>query len=159
MPSEILHFENARFAQQLFNNDPRNLQALEEQLDVKATAREVDKTRGLGGWRRVGKATLPVLETSLKAGTPVRNREFSFALNVMKSDGPNALQGCPPSGFKPRPGKPSSLPRRWVKKYIEAIRRHDITFGIGPAWNRQDLPGRRAGGSRVEKRKRSRESF
>ena len=40
MASETLHFENARQAQQLFNNDPRNLQALEEQLCVKATARE-----------------------------------------------------------------------------------------------------------------------
>jgi phosphate starvation-inducible protein PhoH and related proteins len=40
MPSETLHFENARIAQQLFNNDPRNLQALESQLGVKATSRE-----------------------------------------------------------------------------------------------------------------------
>ncbi len=40
MPTETLQFENARLAQQLFNNDPRNLQALEEQLGVKAVARE-----------------------------------------------------------------------------------------------------------------------
>ena len=40
MASETLHFENARFAQQLFNNEPRNLQSLEEQLGVKATSRE-----------------------------------------------------------------------------------------------------------------------
>ena len=40
MPTETLHFENARVAQQLFNNDTRNLQALENQLGVKATSRE-----------------------------------------------------------------------------------------------------------------------
>jgi len=40
MPSETLHFENARVAQQLFNHDPRNLQALENQLDIKAISRE-----------------------------------------------------------------------------------------------------------------------
>jgi hypothetical protein len=28
MPTETLHFENARFAHQLFNNEPRNLQSL-----------------------------------------------------------------------------------------------------------------------------------
>ena len=28
MPTETLHFENARFAQQLFNNVARNLQSL-----------------------------------------------------------------------------------------------------------------------------------
>ncbi len=40
MASETLHFENARLAQQLFNNDIRNLQSLEHELGVKATSRE-----------------------------------------------------------------------------------------------------------------------
>ena len=40
MATETLHFENARLAQQLFNHEPRNLQALETELGVKATARE-----------------------------------------------------------------------------------------------------------------------
>ena len=40
MSSKTLHFENARLAQQLFNNEPRNLQLLEEQFGVKTTARE-----------------------------------------------------------------------------------------------------------------------
>ena len=34
MPTETLHFENARLAQQLFNNDSHNLQSLEENLGV-----------------------------------------------------------------------------------------------------------------------------
>ena len=38
--TETLHFENARLAQQLFYNEPRNLQSLEAELGVKATARE-----------------------------------------------------------------------------------------------------------------------
>ena len=32
VPTETLHFENARVAQQLYNNDTRNLQAVEQQL-------------------------------------------------------------------------------------------------------------------------------
>src|SRR5205823_9515252 len=40
MPTETLHFENARVAQQLFDNNTQNLRALEENLGVKATARE-----------------------------------------------------------------------------------------------------------------------
>src|SRR2546423_14708231 len=40
MASETLHFENARVAQQLYNNDSKNLQAIEQQLGVKATSRE-----------------------------------------------------------------------------------------------------------------------
>ena len=40
MPTETLHYENARVAQQLFNHEPRNLKAVETELGVKATARE-----------------------------------------------------------------------------------------------------------------------
>ena len=40
MASETLHFENARFAQQLFNNDPKNLQALEDELASRRLSRE-----------------------------------------------------------------------------------------------------------------------
>ena len=135
MPSEILHFENARFAQQLFNNDPRNLQALEEQLDVKATAREGwIKLEGSEDGVESAKQLFQYLESTLKAGTPVRNREFSFALNVMKSDGPNALQGLSAERIQTSARKALVTPKTvGQKKYIEAIRRHDITFGIGPA--------------------------
>src|SRR5260370_24280140 len=85
MPTETLHFENARVAQQLYNNDPRNLQALEDQLGVKATSRE--------GWIKLegetdamdrAKHLFLLLEGSLQAGTPVRNREFSHALSIGK---------------------------------------------------------------------------
>ena len=40
MPTETLHFENARVAQQLFANDPHNLDTLATDLNVKATTRE-----------------------------------------------------------------------------------------------------------------------
>ena len=40
VPTETLHFENPRVAQQLYNSDPRNLQAVEQQLGVKATSRD-----------------------------------------------------------------------------------------------------------------------
>src|ERR1700747_193348 len=91
--TETLHFENARVAQQLFNNDPRNLQALDHQLGVKATSRE--------GWIKLegeadaidrAKHLFLLLENSLQAGTPVRNRDFSHALNIVKNEGVSALK-------------------------------------------------------------------
>src|SRR5882672_5514928 len=93
MPTETLHFENARVAQQLFNNDPRNLQTLEQQLGVKATSRE--------GWIRLegepdaidrARQLFLLLEDSLKAGTPIRNREFSHALNIVQQEGVATLK-------------------------------------------------------------------
>ena len=71
MATETLHYENARFAQQLFNHEPRNLAALETELGVKATSRE--------GWIKLDGATDGIerakqlfasLESMLKAGRP-----------------------------------------------------------------------------------------
>src|SRR5215471_8822009 len=93
MATETLHFENARVAQQLFNHDPRNLQSLDQQLGVKATSRE--------GWIKLdgeadaidrAKQLFLLLENSVKAGTPVRNRDFTHALNIVKNEGVSTLK-------------------------------------------------------------------
>ena len=78
MPTETLHFENARVAQQLFANEPKNLDALESSLGVKAASRD--------GWIKLdgetanlerAKNLFQILETSVRAGTPVRTRDFA----------------------------------------------------------------------------------
>ena len=135
MPPETLHFENARVAQQLFNNDPRNLDALEQQLGVRATARE--------GWIKLDGAAEAIerarqlfvsLESSLKAGTPVRNREFTHALNVVKHEGASMLKDLMNDRVQTHEKKPGVTAKTvGQKNYLEAIRKHDITFGIGPA--------------------------
>jgi phosphate starvation-inducible PhoH-like protein len=135
MPTETLHFENARFAQQLFNHEPRNLQALETELGVKATARE--------GWIKLDGASDAIerakqlfisLESSLKAGAPVRNREFSQALDVVKNEGASALKNLVSDRVQTHERKPGVTAKTvGQKKYLDAIRTHDITFGIGPA--------------------------
>ena len=93
MSTETLHFENARVAQQLFNNDPQNLKAIESQLGVKATSRE--------GWIRLegpaeaverAKQLFHMLESSQRAGATVRGREFSHALNIVQNEGVDALK-------------------------------------------------------------------
>ena len=81
MPTETLHFENARIAQQLYNNDPRNLQAVEHQLGVKATSREGwIKLEGEAGALDRAKHLFLMLEESINTGTPVRQRDFAQAL-------------------------------------------------------------------------------
>jgi phosphate starvation-inducible PhoH-like protein len=135
MHTETLHFENARFAQQLFNNDPHNLQALEEELSVKATARE--------GWIRLegtsegverARQMFQLLESSLKSGTPVRSREFAQALDVVKHEGVSALKDLYSERIQTSAKKANVTPKTTgQKRYIQAIRSHDVTFGIGPA--------------------------
>src|SRR5215472_1102439 len=135
MSTETLHFENARLAQQLYNNDPRNLQALEHQLGVKATSRE--------GWIKLegdadaidrAKHLFLLLEDSLQSGTAVRSREFSHALAIVKQEGVSALKDIMSDRIQTSEKK-SSVTAKTVgqKKYLDAIRRHDVTFGVGPA--------------------------
>ncbi len=40
MASETLHFDNARQAQSLYANEPKNLRLVEDLLDLKVTARD-----------------------------------------------------------------------------------------------------------------------
>jgi len=135
MPTLTLHYENARFAQQLFNHEPRNLASLEAELGVKATARE--------GWIKLdgpadgverAKQLFASLENLLKAGSPVKNREFTHALSVIKHEGGETLQHMMSDRVHTHDRKPGVVAKTMgQKKYIEAIRKHDITFGIGPA--------------------------
>ena len=83
MPTETLHFENARVAQQLFNHDPRNLQSLETQLGVKATSRE--------GWIKLDgeadaiervKHLFLMLDNSIKAGPDSCSRSCSSSIYI-----------------------------------------------------------------------------
>src|SRR5438874_4633281 len=135
MATETLHFENARIAQQLFNNDPRNLQALDHQLGVKATSREGwIKLEGDAAALDQAKHLFLLLENSLKAGASVRNREFSHALNVVKHEGVSTLKDIMGDRITTS-DKKGGVTAKTVgqKKYLDAIRTHDVTFGIGPA--------------------------
>lgn len=135
MATETLHFENARVAQQLFNNEPRNLQSLETELGVKATSREGwIKLEGQADALERVKHLFVSLETLLKAGTPVRNREFAHALNVVKHEGAATLKDLVSDRVMTHDRKPGVTAKTvGQKKYLDAIRRHDVTFGVGPA--------------------------
>ena len=135
MPSETLHFENARLAQQLYNGETRNLQTLEHELGVKATAREGwIKLEGLAEDIERAKHLFLLLEDSVKAGGHVRNRDFTQALSIIKQDGVSALKDMMSERIQTSPKKASVTPRTLgQKKYVDAIRHHDVTFGIGPA--------------------------
>ncbi len=135
MASETLHFDNARFAQQLFAHDAQNLKTLEELLGVKATSRE--------GWIKLdgpeenierARQFFLTLESTTKAGGALRSREFIKALDIVKNEGVEALKDLHAERITVSPRKAHVAPKTTgQKKYVQAIRGHDITFGIGPA--------------------------
>ncbi len=135
MGEETIHFENPRLVQQLFGADSPNLKSLESQLHLKATTRD--------GWIKLegepddigrAKQLFAILEENIKGGGQVRNREFASALGVVKADGVEALRNLMSERIQTSGGKPAITPKTaGQKKYVEAIRDHDVTFGIGPA--------------------------
>ena len=135
MAVETLHFENARVAQQLYNNDPRNLQALDTQLGVKVTSREGwIKLEGEADALERAKHLFLLLEGSLQSGALVRNRDFSHALSIVQHEGVTALKDILADRIQTSEKK-SSVTAKTIgqKRYLDAIRRSDVTFGIGPA--------------------------
>lgn len=135
MATETLHFENDRVAQQLFNSEPRNLQAVQEQLGVKATSREGwIKLEGEPEGIEAARHLFLSLENSLKSGTPIRNRDFAHALSVVKNEGATVLKEMMSDRIQTSEKKPGVTAKTvGQKKYLDAIRKHDVTFGIGPA--------------------------
>ena len=135
MPSITLHFDSARQAQQLFNNEPKNLRLLKESLSVDATARD--------GWIKLdgekdaidrAQHVFDSLREQLISGNHPGDREFLKAIETVKENGADVLKSLNAQKITTSPRKPLVIPKTLGQKnYLQAIGSHDITFGIGPA--------------------------
>ena len=133
--TSTLHYDNARIAQQLFNNEAKNLQGLNDRLGVRATCRD--------GWIKlegeeenvaIAASLFQSLESALKAGVTIRNRDFAYALNTVATEGPDALDGLYTTTLQTSSRKAPVNPKTLgQKRYVDAILKHDVTFGMGPA--------------------------
>src|SRR5262245_54230820 len=129
MATETLHFENARVAQQLFANEPRNLDSLENTLGVKATSREGwIKLEGAADSVERAKNLFQLLENALRTGGTIRTRDFSQALNVVQGEGVEALRDLYAERIHTSTRKANVTPKTTgQRKYVQAIRAHDVT--------------------------------
>jgi len=135
MASETLHFDNARQAQALYANEPKNLRLVEDLLNLKVTARD--------GWISVegtptdierAKSLFHELHEAVSRGTAIRRQEFSRAVSAISRGEALKMQelheGRVDVSTRKRPIVPKT---QGQKRYLEAIRQHDIVIGIGPA--------------------------
>jgi phosphate starvation-inducible PhoH-like protein len=64
----------------------------------------------------------------------VKGRDFSHALSVVQNEGVTALKDLYAERIQTSTRKANVVPKTvGQKKYVEAIRAHDVCFGIGPA--------------------------
>ncbi len=135
MATVTLQYENARQAQQLFDNNPANLRLLQEELEIQATSRD--------GWIKLegdddnlaqAQDVFASLKDQLDTGQRPRQRDLLKAIQTVKEDGGEALRGLKSQTITTSPRKPSVIPKTvGQKEYIQAITTYDITFGVGPA--------------------------
>jgi len=135
MGSQTLHFDNPRLAQSLYANEPKNLRLVEDLLGVKVTARE-DWINVEGEPQAVEKVKelFSGLEQAISKGTSIRRPEFSRAVTTVCRGEPLRIQELHEGRVEVSKRKRAVSPKTiGQKNYIEAIRKHDIVIGIGPA--------------------------
>ena len=133
--SETLQFENGRALQNLYANDLKLLQALEEKLAVKVTTRD--------GWLRLegerdninkARQVFDQLEQARQRGMQIQRHEFQYALDSVSGKQPQPLGHLAGvqllSANRRTPISPKSGQQL---AYVQAIQSKDLVFGIGPA--------------------------
>ncbi len=133
--TRTLQFESARAVQSLYANDLKLLKTLEDSLGVKVTTRD--------GWVKLeGEAeqvdraqrVFEQLEQARQKGVDIHKHEFSYALNSVTESRPDNLNDVVDVKITTSSRKPPIVARTiGQRNYVEAIQKHDIVFGIGPA--------------------------
>src|ERR1700682_6055726 len=133
--TRTLQFESPRALQSLYANDLKLLKTLEDSLGVKVTTRE--------GWVKLegepakidqAQRVFDQLEQARQKGVDIHKHEFNYALSSVNEAreenlGDLASVKIPVSSLRP-PIVPRTAGQR---DYVEAIQKHDVVFGIGPA--------------------------
>jgi len=133
--TRTLHFDSARQLQSLYANDLQLLKRMEDSLGVKVTTRE--------GWvklegerERIEKAerVFNQLDEAQKKGVSIQKHEFQYALNSVNESRGDDLTDAVSMKITTSSRKAPIVARSsGQRNYVEAIDKHDIVFGIGPA--------------------------
>jgi phosphate starvation-inducible protein PhoH and related proteins len=133
--TRTLEFESPRALQSLYANDLKLLKTMEDSLGVKVTTRE--------GWVKIegepakidqAERVFDQLEQARQKGVDIHKHEFSYALNAVTESGAENLTDVVSTKITTSSRKPPIVARSAGQRhYVEAIQKHDIVFGIGPA--------------------------
>ena len=119
----------------LLGRHEENLRALESQLGLRIVARgsEISLT---GEERQVEKAEqlLTQMQELVRAGAPIHSAEFRAALRILADDAGADLKSIFLDAIAVPSRKKQIVPKSPnQKRYLDAIRTHDLVFAIGPA--------------------------
>lgn len=130
-----LDFANIDFVRQLFGERNSNLQKIAKATDVDINAR--GNTVFISGDEiaaALAGNVLNQLYNLLKEGYPIHPNDIDFAVNILSGDDTINLKEIFLDRVYITSKKSAITPKSLAQKdYIEAIRKYDIVFGIGPA--------------------------
>ena len=128
-------FPDIDLARQLFGEHNLNLQRISDAIDVRIHTRgNTVHIQGDPVLASLAENILQQLYGLLKAGYPVYPKDIDYAVRVLSNDDRAKLKEIFLDTVFITSKKQSITPKSPVQKeYIDAIRRYDIVFGIGPA--------------------------
>jgi phosphate starvation-inducible PhoH-like protein len=133
--SQTLNFETARALSNLYAGKPQLLKRVEDQLGVEITTRDswlkVDGTKkGI----EAAKELFRQLHLASQSGIKIREHEFNYALQALKNGRASDLEKLWSYRVTVSPKKPPLIPKTFSQMdYLESIKQHALTFGIGAA--------------------------
>jgi len=142
MADRTIEFESPHFLHALFADDLSLLKELETRLGVTVTTRDSwIRFEGEEANVEAGSAVLGDLEEARRKGGAITGHSFRYAVGAAAESlaSPNGEAGLKVSDlFRVRllgsGTKPAVTPRTANQlAYVEALDRHDVVFGIGPA--------------------------
>ncbi len=130
-----LKFENQDLAQQLFGERNRNLKKVADAIDVTINARgSMVFVSGDRIAAELAQNLLNQLYGLLRDGYPIHPNDIDYAVRVLSGDASVNLKKIFLDKVYITSKKGIVTPKSLAQKdYIEAIRKFDIVFGIGPA--------------------------
>jgi phosphate starvation-inducible PhoH-like protein len=124
-----------RGIESLFGTRDENIRVLETGLNVRT--RLLNDSLEIEGEEQAVQRAETILSdyvTLLKEGHVFNNGDLNSYLRVVTGDAETSLRGLVQSGRQRSFGKKAVAPRTInQRRYVDAIDRHDLVFGIGPA--------------------------
>ena len=133
--TERISFENNQLAQSLFGEHNQNIRLVEQRLGLKiSTKGNTLHVRGEETEVFLARRLFDELYELLKKGYPLYDNDIEFAVRFLQENQEASLQDVFLDAVYVTSQKRVITPKTQnQKEYIEAIRKFDIVFGIGPA--------------------------
>ncbi len=133
---KVIKLETHEEAQGLFGSHDEHIKSIEKEFKVKITLRgEHLKINGTINNIKKASGLIEYMLTALRSGESLIGRQDLFCLldNFSKGKTPGSI-GIQESGItRSFSGKPIGPKTKGQREYVEAIKKYDIVFGIGPA--------------------------